>query len=101
MTRQLEADRERRQRKLDALTLRACNGALFGAVERSGGELLGFSVRMTEFDVLLTLKAEFPAGRQVCFVGGEDLSGVLRRAVKEGNQDALQWRVDKWAKSDS
>lgn len=96
MTRQLEAARESRQARLDKLTLQACNGGLESAVARAGGVLQGLSIRVDEYEVLVTIKADFPAGPQVAFVGAEDVAGALRKGMREADRDTLQWREDKW-----
>jgi len=98
MTRQLEAESESRSAKLDKQTLEACNGGLEAAVARAGGILRGLSIRIDEYEVLVTIKAEFPAGPQVAFVGSEDVGGAMRKGMREAARDALQWRTDKWAR---
>ena len=97
MTRQLEAAAESRRTKLDKQTLKACNGGLEQAVAHAGGVLQGLSIRIDEYEVLVTIKAEFPAGAQVAFVGAEDVAGALRKGMREAERDMLRWKADKWA----
>ena len=99
MTRQLDEEREARAARRQDRVLLAINGGLYSGVSRAGGVLLGFSVKLDEFDCLLTLRAEFPAGRMVAFVGGYDLGDVLQKAAKGASSDGLRWRTDKWGKS--
>jgi len=99
MSRQLDGDREARAARRRDRVLVAVNGGLYNGVSRAGGILLGFSVKLDEFDCLLTLRAEFPAGRMVSFVGGYDLADVLQKAAKGAAGDGLRWREDKWGKS--
>ena len=101
MTRQLEQESEERNRGRMVRLQAACDGALTGAVEHSGGILLGMSVKFEPYDVLVTLRAEFPGGRMVAFVGGDSLSSCLLKVVREGRRDGLKWRQDRYAKGGS
>jgi len=96
MSRQLEQLQEERTRKRHSALLIAVEYGLQGAVEHSGGEYLGFAYRHRGGEALLIIKAVFPAGRQVAFVGAEDLGGALVKATKLGQQDRLRWKADKW-----
>lgn len=86
---------QRAEREREA-TLLAVYGGLEKGVARAGGELVGISVKFGEMDCLLTLRAQFPAGLMIGFVGGEDFSGVLRRAASESVRDGIKWRSDKY-----
>lgn len=77
-------------------TLLAVYGGLIGGVERAGGQLLRLSVVLAEGDCLMVLKAEFPAGVMVGFVGAEDLPSVLRKGAALAVRDKVVWREDKW-----
>lgn len=96
MTRQLDSVHEERQRKANLALVVAIEFGLEDAVARSGGELLGFSAKLSGGDCLLVLRARFPGGSQVAFVGGGTLADALRKAVREGNGDRLTWRADKY-----
>lgn len=96
MSRQLEAERETRRRALDLRIVSAAEGGLEAAVERAGGELRGLSVKFSGVDVLVTLKAEFSAGKQVAFVGADTLAGALVKGCQEARADRLRWRADKY-----
>jgi hypothetical protein len=97
MSRQLDAKLEEQQRRRNDNLLLALNGGLEEAVSRAGGTLTGINVKMGEGDVLLILKAVFPAGAQVGFVGGETLPDVILKAVREAGRDQVKWRTDRWA----
>lgn len=99
MTRQLDQIIEVRSAKNKRQALLALYGGLEAAVARSGGDLVGLGVRFNGADVLMTIKAEFPAGRQVAFVGGESLDAVFRKGMYAGERDELQWREDRYMKS--
>lgn len=71
-------------------------GGLASGVQRAGGELTGFSVKFNEHDTFMTLRADFPAGGMVAFVGSDDLAGCLVKAHREAKSDALRWKDDKW-----
>jgi hypothetical protein len=77
---------------------RALDGGLAAGVERAGGELLGYSFKVGEYDTLLTLRAVFPAGRMIAFVGGDTALSALVKAVSEAKADSLRWREDRFAK---
>lgn len=96
MTSRVEQDAEvRRTRR--ALTLwGVSSGGLEAAVARAGGELTGFSAKMSGADVLITLRAVFPGGKQIAFAGGETLASALTKAAREASSDDLRWREDKW-----
>jgi hypothetical protein len=76
--------------------LLALYGGLEDGVTHAGGVLVGLSIKFNGFDCLLTLKAEFPAGMMVGFVGGDDLPHVIRKAAAEAVRDKVKWRQDKW-----
>lgn len=97
MSRQLEASAEAKQERRDKAVLAALAGGLHEAIARAGGELVGFSVKISFADCLLVIKADFPAGRQVSFVGSETVEGALLKAVREGRSDNLRWRDDRYA----
>jgi hypothetical protein len=99
MTRQIEAAAESRQARLDKMTVKACNGGLESAVAHAGGLLSGLSIRIDEYEVLVTIKATFPGGPQVAFVGAEDVAGALRKGMREAARDSLNWKADQWAKA--
>ena len=101
MTRILEQDAEDKQSRRWERAGKAIARDLVAAVERNGGFLTGFSMKLDEFDVLLVLKAEFPGGPQVAFVGGGSPEGVVLKAVAEAKRDGLRWKPDRWAKAES
>lgn len=80
---------------------RVCGGQLQHSVGRSGGVLTGLSVKFREYEVLLTVRADLPAGGQVCFVSADRLGSALRKLDKMAREDALRWREDKWKNSQS
>ncbi len=77
-------------------SLLALYGGLESGVEHSGGVLHGLSVKFDGAGCLLTLKAEFPGGMMVGFVGGDDLAHVLRKGASKAVRDGVKWRKDKW-----
>lgn len=96
MSRQLEKKLEERQARERADALFAVYGGLSEAVGRAGGELHGLSFNFRAGDTLMVIKARFPSGRQVAFVGSEDMVGCLIKGVRLGRRDELQWRADQW-----
>jgi hypothetical protein len=86
---------ERAKREKEGALL-AIYGGLEDGVSRAGGVLQGLSVKFDGAGCLLTLKAEFPNGCMVGFVGGDDLAHVLRKGAGEAVRDQVKWREDKW-----
>lgn len=72
-------------------------GGLEAAVDYAGGQLSGLSVSFRGSDVLLTVRAHFPAGGMICFVGSDDLPRVLGKAEREVKSGRVHWKEDKWA----
>lgn len=95
----VQEKRKELQKKFDSALVAAVEFELVGSVAHSGGVLLGLSVRFSDVDCLLTLKANLPAGRMVCFVGGATLADCFRRAVNEAYQDKLRWKADRWVEN--
>lgn len=89
-----DAARDRRARRLARIT----EGGLVDAVSRAGGQLLGFSAKYSNGEVLVTLRAVLPAGRMISFVGSETLGGCLLKAYRDANNDKLAWREDRYAR---
>ena len=100
MTRQMDLIREERQTKRDSAVVRAVEYELEGSVGHAGGTLHGFSVAYRGSDTLLVLRATVAGRRQVAFVGAEDLSGCLVKAVRDAMADRLNWRADRYQDGD-
>lgn len=96
MTTSLEVEAEVRQQARALRLFRILDGGLEAAVGRAGGELTGFSAKMSGVDTLLTLRAVFPGGKMIAFAGGLTLGAALEKAYREAKTDALRWRPDKW-----
>lgn len=97
MSRQLEQAQEERARKTAEKLAYDIDYGLEKNVAASGGTLGGLSIKLNGGDVLMTLRARFPAGAMVAFVGSETIGGAVRKATRDASGDKLQWRVDKWA----
>ena len=85
---------EERHRKERETALLAMYGGLSDAITYSGGDLHGLSMKMNAVECLMTLRADFPAGAMVAFVGGEDMASCLTKAVREATGERLAWRTD-------
>lgn len=96
MTRQTENTLEQKEAKRALKLLRALEGGLDQAIGRAGGELYGFSVKANYDDCLLVLRAGFPSGPCVAFVGGYSAAQCLVKATREAGTDNLRWRQDKF-----
>lgn len=97
MSRQLEQQWEERTEREHQAVLQAVYGGMAGAVQSSGGELVGFSVKLNQGDCLITLRAVFDSGPCIAFVGSEDLPAAMRKVVRELYRDRLGWREDRYA----
>lgn len=97
MTRQNEAELEKRQVAQDTAALRVLNGGLVAAVSRAGGELTGFTAKIDPVECLLVVKATFPGGPMVAFCGSADLKSALVKAAREASRDNLRWKPDRYA----
>jgi hypothetical protein len=82
-------------RQREALLI-AVYGGLEDAVSRNGGELLGLGIKFGDGELLMTLRAVFPAGRVVAFVGSENMPSAFVKATREAGRDQLRWREDKF-----
>lgn len=87
---------EKRMKLEREASLLALYGGLVEGVERAGGVLWGLSVKFDGAGCLLVLKAEFPAGGMVGFVGGDDLAHVIRKGAAKAVRDEVKWREDRW-----
>lgn len=96
MSRQIEQHLEERAKRERDAVLAGIYGGLEAAVEYAGGVLCGLSVSFRGGDTLLVLRADFPAGRMVAFVGSADLAGVFAKAPREARAGRLRWKTDKW-----
>lgn len=85
-----KAEKERKQ------ALVAIYGGLFDAVGHAGGVLTGFSIKLSDYETLCTLRAVFPAGSRIAFVGADDLPAVLAKSMRDAGSDRLQWRNDRF-----
>lgn len=88
--------RQKKQLEVDRTLVAAVEFELLGSVAHSGGVLTGFSVKFSEVDVLLTLRAKITSNRCVAFVGAPTLADCFRKAVTDAYHDRLKWRKDKW-----
>lgn len=85
---------EERHRRERETALLAIYGGLSDSVTYSGGELHGISLKINPVECLMTLRAMFPAGAMVAFVGGEDIAGCFCKAAREARGERLAWRAD-------
>jgi hypothetical protein len=92
----LEQFGEERQAKRNKAIAQAVEFGLLEGVGRAGGELTGLAVKYGGGDCLVVVKAVFPSGPQVAFVGAEDLGGCLIKAAREASRDKLRWRADRY-----
>ena len=98
MKREPDHESGKRAESRRMLLEKATSGGLEAAVERAGGQLTGVSIKLNSYDVLVTLRARFPGGRMVGFVGSTDLGTALIKAMKKAGRDEVKWRKDKWGR---
>lgn len=96
MTRTNDVEQETKETKRRLLIVKAALGGLEESVELAGGELTGISFKVGDYDVLGVLKAEFPGGAMVAFVGASSIGAVLHKAMLEARRDGLRWKKDSY-----
>lgn len=69
---------------------------LSGKIAYSGGDLTGFSMKIGNSGYLLTLRARFPGGHMVSWVGAENMTEVILKSERLASQEALEWNKDKY-----
>lgn len=98
MTATLTKRREQHQEVVEKEILAAVEFELVGSIAHAGGVLTGFSVKFSDSDCLMTLRAVIGSRPMVSFVGCPDLSSCFRKAVVEAYHDGLKWRKDEFAR---
>lgn len=99
MTRQLEQVQEERIARKHGLLIRAIEFGLQGAIGTTGGELTGFSVKLNEWECLMTLRATRDGVPHVAFVVSDCMVDCILKAVRDAGRDKLRWREDKYIKT--
>lgn len=96
MSRQLEIEgEERSKKKRNALAL-ALDHGLVSALEYNGIDFVGFAVKYSAFDCLMTLKAELNGVRHVAFVGSDTIINCILKSHNDASSGSLLWRPDKY-----
>lgn len=98
MTRQLELVNEQRTSKRHDQLIRVLEFGLEGAIGHSGGVLTGFSVKISEWECLMTVRAVRGDVPVVAFIGSDNLINCLLKAERDASADKLKWREDRYAK---
>lgn len=96
MSSELERAEELRSTKRRNKVGQIAEFGLSSAISRTGGELVGFSVRLTGGDCLLTLRVTLAGRPQIAYVGGETLGSALLKAYRDASSDKLQWKDCKY-----
>lgn len=96
MSRQLEQIVEERTARRNLALIKAVEFELVGSVEAAGTALTGFSVRLSEFSCLITLRGVRDGVLVVAFVGSDDLGSCMLKCVREARMDKLTWQKDKF-----
>jgi hypothetical protein len=76
-------------------------GGLEHLVHEQGGHCKGFSVRSSGVDTLLVIRAVFPSGPMVAFVGAPTGVHAITQAGRKLRRNELKWSPDKFAKNGS
>ena len=85
---------EARHRRERETALMALYGGLSDSVSYGGGDLHGLSMKFNAVECLMTLRADFPGGPMVAFIGGEDMASTFCKAMREAKGERLSWRED-------
>ena len=98
MTKNKKVEPSTWEQRTNEAALKAISGGLEEAVGWAGAELTGFSVRLSEEETLMTIRAILAGRRQVCFIASGTVAQCFAKAVREAKNDKLRWKVDKFAK---
>lgn len=74
-------------------------GGLEHLIEHWGGSCRGISIRSTEADTLLVIRADFEGKAMVAFVGAATGVHSIAKAHYDLRNGGLRWRPDRYAKS--
>jgi hypothetical protein len=69
---------------------------LSGTIAYQGGELTGFSMKIGNVDFLITLRAYFPAGHRISWVGAASMVECILKAERLAAEGGLSWAKDKY-----
>lgn len=98
MDEQMKLLGEKKKVAYQSALVRALEFELEGSVAHAGAILTGFSVKLGDDEVLITLRGHLAGRNQIAFVGGRDLPGTLLKVVREALGDKLRWRDDQYVK---
>lgn len=98
MSRQLEQAGEDRTRRRQDAVVRALEFGIVKGLESQGAQLRGFSVRYSEWECLITVRARVEGAPCVTFVGSEDMIGCFVKLAREASNGGLRWKEDSFAK---
>lgn len=101
MSRQLDAGIEGRARKRYDALVRALEFELVDELQTGGADLYGFSVKIDDWQCLITLRAFVDGVACVSFVGADNLAGVFVKSAQLAKKGELRWKVDRFAKENS
>lgn len=80
-----------------AVALEEClDSGLAGAIAYAGAELTGFSMKCGTVDTLLTLRALFPAGHMIAWVGADGMGETLLKSVRLIKSGDARWHPDRY-----
>jgi len=89
------------EEKTNLKALKALGGELEDSVSWAGAELTGFSMRLSEEEVLMTLRGIMAGRKQIAFVASGTMAQCFAKACREARADKLRWKPDKFAKNGS
>lgn len=101
MTRTLDVEREERRRRRAERLLYVAEYGLVDMLHNLGAELQGLSMKTSNADCLMTIRAVFEGKGMICFVGGPTVADVLLKAFREADANELRWREDQYYKDGS
>jgi hypothetical protein len=98
MSRQLDVQREQRERTRQNELVKALEYDFQGVLAASGLNLVGLAISLGQFDCLLTIKVEFDGCRQVSFASADTIMNCLIKGYRMAYSDSLRWQEDKYFK---
>ena len=96
MSSELDRKHEERGERRRSKLVRAIEFELAGVLRDNEMELLGFSVKIEEWECLMTLRVWADGQRLVGFVGSDSLPNCIVKSVHAVKNNKVQWKEDKY-----
>lgn len=99
MSRQLDLKIEVREENRREEFVKSVEFGIAGTLRGSGIELLGYAIRYSDFNCLMTVKADIDGVRSVAFVGSDTIMNCFLKVYYDARNESLRWREDQYHSS--